>query len=154
MPQTTLLPALYNMPAAFRVAVEGTPKALRAILRDELYGIAREALRNAFRHARASRIETDITYGEQLLRLRIRDNGDGIDPGVLNQGERAGHWGLLGMRERAKRLGLRLEVWSGEGAGTEVEVSAPASIAYEGPSAHSGLRLFRGKAEPKPVRHG
>jgi signal transduction histidine kinase/ligand-binding sensor domain-containing protein len=141
-------------PAAFRVAVEGTPKALRPILRDEIYGIAREALRNAFRHARASRIETDITYGEQLLRLRIRDNGDGIDPGVLDQGERAGHWGLVGMRERAKRLGLRLEVWSREGAGTEVEVSARGSIAYEASSARSGFRMFRRKAEQNQVRSG
>ncbi len=135
-------------PAAFRVAVEGTPKALRPILRDEIYGIAREALRNAFRHARASRIETDITYGEQLLRLRIRDNGNGIDPGVIDQGGRTGHWGLVGMRERAERIGVRLDVWSREGTGTEVEVSAPASIAYEGSSARSGFRLFRGKAEP------
>ncbi len=141
-------------PAAFGVTVEGAPKTLRPILRDEIYGIAREALRNAFRHASASRIETDITYGEQLLRLRIRDNGIGIDPGVLDQGERAGHWGLVGMRERAKRLGVRLEVWSREGAGTEVEVSAPASIAYEGSSARSGFRLFRRKAEPDPVRNG
>ena len=141
-------------PPAFRVAVEGGPKALRPILRDEIYGIAREALRNAFRHARASRIETDITYGEQLLRLRIRDNGNGIDPRVLDQGERAGHWGLVGMRERAKRLGVRLEVWSREGAGTEVEVSAPASIAYEGSSARSGFRLSRRKAEANRVRRG
>jgi signal transduction histidine kinase/streptogramin lyase len=141
-------------PAAFRVAVEGTPKALRPILRDEIYGIAREALRNAFRHARASRIETDITYGEQLLRLRIRDNGNGIDPGVLDQGGRTGHWGLVGMRERAERIGVRLDVWSREGSGTEVEVSAPASIAYEGSSARSGFRLFRGKAEPNRVRSG
>ena len=141
-------------PAAFRVAVEGTPKALRPILRDEIYGIAREALRNAFRHARASRIETDITYGEHLLRLRIRDNGNGIDPSVLDQGERAGHWGLVGMRERAKRTGLRLEVWSREGAGTEVEVCARASIAYEASSARSGFRLFRRKAEQNPVRNG
>jgi signal transduction histidine kinase/ligand-binding sensor domain-containing protein len=141
-------------PEAFRVEVEGTPRALRPILRDEIYGIAREALRNAFRHAGASRIETDISYGKRLLRMRIRDNGNGIDPSVLDQGGRAGHWGLVGMRERAKSHGVRLEVWSREGAGTEVEVSAPASIAYEGSPARSGFRLFRGKAEPKQVRHG
>ena len=141
-------------PAEFRVAVEGTPKALRPILRDEIYGIAREALRNAFRHARASLIETDITYGERLLRLTIRDNGNGIDPSVLEQGGRADHWGLVGMRERAKRTGLRLEVWSREGAGTEVEVSARGSVAYEGASARSRLRLFGRKTESNPVRDG
>src|SRR5260370_42090962 len=99
--------------------MEGTPRPLHPVLRDEIYRIAREALRNAFRHSGASRIETDITYGERLLRLRIRDNGTGIDPNVLDQGGRAGHWGLVGMRERAKRIGVRLEVRGREGAGAE-----------------------------------
>lgn len=63
-----------------RVSVQGTPRDLHPILRDDVYRIAREALRNAFHHAQANRIEAEITYGERLLSLRIRDDGKGIDP--------------------------------------------------------------------------
>jgi signal transduction histidine kinase len=64
------------------------------------------------------------------LRLRIRDDGRGIDPDVLKAGGREGHWGLKGMRERAKSIGAHLEVWSRSGSGTEVELSVPAIRAY------------------------
>jgi ligand-binding sensor domain-containing protein/signal transduction histidine kinase len=131
--------------AAFRVLVEGTPRSLQPVLRDEIYRIAREALRNAFLHAQARRIEAEITYGEPLLRLRIRDDGCGIDPKVLGQGSRAGHWGLPGMHERAQRIGAQLNVWSRPGAGTEIELSIPGSIAYETFPARAGFRLFRKK---------
>jgi len=115
--------------AAFRLVVEGAPRNLHPILRDEIYRIAREAVRNAFRHAQASRIEAEISYGERQFRLRIRDDGRGIDPGVAEEG-RTGHYGLPGMRERAKRIGAELNVWSATGTGTEVELSIPGSIAY------------------------
>ena len=116
--------------AALRVVAEGKQRDLDPMLRDEVYRIAREALRNAFRHAEAHRIEAEITYGDSQFLLRIRDDGKGIDPKVLDQGSRAGHWGLPGMRERAKRFGGQVQVWSEHGAGTEVELSIPASIAY------------------------
>src|SRR5216684_2238784 len=115
--------------AMLRVSVEGTPRDLHPILRDDIYRIAREALRNAFRHAQASKIEADITYGERLLRLRIRDDGKGIDTKLLGAG-RDRHWGLPGMRERAEQIGARLEMWSEAGAGTEVELRIPGSVAY------------------------
>jgi ligand-binding sensor domain-containing protein/signal transduction histidine kinase len=133
--------------ATFRVLVEGTPQSLNPILRDEIYRIAREALRNAFLHAQARRIEAEITYSEPLLRLRIRDDGNGIDPQVLGQGSRAGHWGLPGMHERAQRIGAQLNVWSRPGAGTEVELSIPGSVAYETFAARRGFRFFRRKTE-------
>jgi signal transduction histidine kinase len=112
-----------------RVSVEGAPRELHPILRDDIYRIAREALRNAHRHAQARKIEAEITYGERLLRLRIRDDGKGIDPKLLDAG-RDGHWGLPGMRERAQQIGGQLEIWSQVGAGTEVELRIPGSIAY------------------------
>jgi signal transduction histidine kinase len=112
-----------------RVAVEGTPRELHPILRDDIYRIAREALVNACRHAQANKIEAEITYAERLLRLRIRDDGKGIDPTLLGAG-RDGHWGLPGMRERAEQIGARLDIWSEFGAGTEVELRVPGSIAY------------------------
>jgi signal transduction histidine kinase len=118
-----------NGSPTLRVSSEGAPRELHPILRDDVYRIAREALRNAFRHAQATKIEAEITYGERLLRLRIRDDGKGIDPKLLDAG-RDGHWGLPGMRERAEQIGARLDIWSEVGAGTEVELSIPGSVAY------------------------
>jgi signal transduction histidine kinase len=114
----------------FLVSIEGTPRDLHPILRDDIYRIAREALRNAFRHAEASKIEAEVAYSQRLLRLRIRDNGKGIDPKHLDAG-RDGHWGLPGMRERAQQIGGQLDLWSEAGAGTEVELRIPGVIAYE-----------------------
>jgi signal transduction histidine kinase len=113
-----------------RVLVEGKQRGLNPMLRDEIYRIAREALRNAFRHANAQKIEAEITYGHSEFLLHVRDDGNGIDPNVASQGARAGHWGVPGMRERAKTFGGKLEVWSEVGAGTEVELTVPAAIAY------------------------
>jgi len=138
-------------PATFRVSVEGTPRDLRPILRDDIYRIAREALQNAFRHAQASQIEADITYGDSLLRLRVRDDGKGIDPKHLQAG-RDGHWGLPGMRERAQQIGAEFEMWSEVGAGTEVELRIPGSIVYEKAGGRGGLRLFRKKKEGSDER--
>jgi signal transduction histidine kinase len=115
----------------FHVEVEGTPQSLHPILRDEVYRIAGEAMRNAFKHAQAERIEVEIRYDERQLRLRVRDDGKGIDAKYLNEDERPGHYGLRGMRERAKLLGGKLAVWSELAAGTEVELRIPASRAYE-----------------------
>ena len=65
-----------------------------------------------------------------------------MDPDVTNRGERIGHWGLGGMRERAERIGGELELWSEPGAGTEVELRIPASIVYESSAARNNFRLF------------
>ena len=112
-----------------RVSIEGAPRELQPIPRDDIYRIAQEALRNAFCHAKAGKIEADITYNDRLLRLRIRDDGSGIDARLLDTG-RDGHWGLQGMRERAEKIGAQLDIWSQTGAGTEVDLRVPGSIAY------------------------
>jgi signal transduction histidine kinase len=117
--------------AIFRVVVEGSPKAIRPVVRDEIYRIAREALRNAYGHAHARTIEAEIRYEEKLLRVRIRDDGTGIKETHLGETGRAGHYGLRGMRERAKLIGANLEVWSEKGAGTEIELRVPDRIAYK-----------------------
>jgi PAS domain S-box-containing protein len=116
---------------SFCVKVEGERQTLAPNLQDEVFRIGREALRNAFQHADARRIDAEILYDEGLLRLRIRDDGKGIAPKVLEEGGRAGHWGLIGIRERAKRLGAQLDFCSEPGAGTEVQLTVPASVAYE-----------------------
>ena len=117
-------------PSAFRVTVEGEPRDLQPILRDEIYRIAAEALRNGFRHAQARQIEVEIRYDNQQFRLRVRDDGKGIDPAVLSGQEPEGHFGLPGMRERGKLIGGKLVIWSEVGAGTEVELRIPAAAAY------------------------
>ena len=114
----------------FNVQVEGIPRNLHPILRDEVYRIAGEAMRNAFRHSDAKQIEVEIHYDERRVRVRVRDDGKGIDPKVLSDHGREGHYGLAGMRERAKLIGGKLTVWSELDSGTEVELSIPASRAY------------------------
>jgi len=116
---------------AFLVVVEGSRQPLAPLVQDEVYRIGREMLRNAFRHARARRIEAEIRYDNSMLRLRVRDDGKGIDSSVLKQGTPGAHWGLPGMHERAKRIGGRFTIWSESGAGTEAELTVPAGIAYE-----------------------
>jgi nitrate/nitrite-specific signal transduction histidine kinase len=114
----------------FRVVIDGQPRPLRPLLRDEVYRIGREALINAFRHARAKRIEIELTYSASRLRVLVRDDGCGIDPGILGEG-RDGHWGLSGIRERADRIGARLHLWSNPDAGTELELSLPSHVVFE-----------------------
>ena len=127
----------------FRVVVDGHPRSLNPALRDEAYRIGREAVLNAFRHSGAKLIEVELEYARDQFSLRVRDNGQGIDPAVLRDG-REGHWGLQGMRERAERLGARLTLWSGASAGTEVVLVVPRTIAYSAPQ---GRRSARGRKE-------
>ena len=133
---------------AFSLTVEGPPRDLNPVLQDELYRIGREILRNAFRHARAKKLEVEIRYEVQELRIRFRDDGIGIDPKVLNEGARAGLWGLPGVRERAKLAGARLDFWSEVGAGTEVQVVVPASVAYAKSPEARVFGLFRKRSAP------
>lgn len=128
----------------FRLVVEGDSRDLHPIVRDEIYRIAREALHNAFRHAEARQIETEIIYGARELRLRIRDDGKGIPSEVLKEG-RHGHYGLCGMRERAQQIGVKLDIWSQPGAGTEIELSVASAVAYRSPAGLSLRALFRKK---------
>ena len=116
-----------------RVEVQGVTRPLRPVVRDELFRIAGEALRNAFLHADAKRIELEIRYDKRRMSVHVRDDGKGIDRETLSRGARDGHFGLAGMRERAKLIGAKLAIWSAGGSGTEVELIIPASHAYAGP---------------------
>jgi len=114
----------------FRVTVVGRQEPLPPPVWHEIYRIGREALVNAFSHSRAKRIEFELEYAENDLRMRVRDNGCGIDPQVLRSG-RNGHWGLTGMRERATRIGGALNILSSATTGTEVQLSIPGRIAFQ-----------------------
>jgi signal transduction histidine kinase/ligand-binding sensor domain-containing protein len=115
---------------SYRILVNGPTRPLRPVIRDEVYRIGREALVNAFTHAKANTVEVEVDYTNRHLRVLLRDDGCGIDPEVLHLG-REGHWGLMGMRERAERIGASLKLRSGIGVGTEVELVVPSAIAYE-----------------------
>ena len=119
--------------AAYRVIVEGQPRSLNPIVRDEVYRIGREGLVNAFHHSGATRIELELEYGAKELSVFVRDDGRGIDPHVAAVGT-DGHWGLTGMRERARRIRGDLKIRSRVGAGTEVELRVPADVAFEPPA--------------------
>ena len=145
-----------DLPAAFRriqdefssaattvkTIVEGTTRELHPVVLEEAYFIGREALVNALTHSGAETIEVEISYDARQFRLRVRDNGRGIDPEILQKGSLTGHWGLPGMRERAGKIGAHLGMRSSP-AGTEIELAVPAATAYreralkpEGPSLH------------------
>jgi signal transduction histidine kinase/ligand-binding sensor domain-containing protein len=125
----------------YGLVVEGRPRRLTPAVRDEAYRIVREATRNAYRHAHAQHIETEITFGDADLSIRVRDDGVGIDPQILSRGRRPGHWGLPGMRERSEVLGGQINVWSDRNAGAEVELRIPAETAYSEPRRSSFSRL-------------
>lgn len=112
-----------------RLAVKGNPRPLDPLARDAVYQISREALANTFRHARAKHVEVDVEYSRDELTVRVRDDGRGIAPPIVDEG-RSGHFGLPGMRERAEQIGAVLRLWSREGAGTEVEIHVPAKTAF------------------------
>lgn len=128
---------------AFSVALVGSPKALDPFVRDEAYRIGREALANAFQHSGATKIEVEITYDRALVRLRVRDNGGGMDLQMLNGG-RPGHYGLSGMRERSQTMGGQLVIWSRPGAGTEIDLEIPAQAAYQNGFRGFGLHWIKG----------
>lgn len=135
----------------FRVVMEGLPRALHPVIRDEVYRIGRESLANAIRHSCASKIEVEVDYSASNLRVLVRDNGCGIDSQVLRAG-RDGHWGLPGMRERTEKMGAKLRLWSRASAGTEVELTVPGHIAYQSPASGRPRQWFT-RFNPLPGAH-
>jgi len=116
----------------FRILEFGRPQSIDPLIRDEIYSIGREALVNAFRHSQADKVEMEIRYARNSFQLIVRDDGRGIDSQVLTTGLQ-GHWGLLGMRERADKIEGTLKILSRTGAGTEVILSVPGRIAFQSP---------------------
>jgi signal transduction histidine kinase len=123
----------------FDVHVDGQRRPLCRDVAQEACFIAREALQNAFRHARAHQVALEVAYGEQAFELRVRDDGSGI-----REAARPGHWGLAGMRERAAAIGAQLDIGPGAGGGTVVALTVPAGQAYERPARRPWWRRVTG----------
>jgi signal transduction histidine kinase len=119
-----------GMPEQLSVSCKGKVRLLHAIVAEELYWIAREALSNARQHAGASLVEVEIAFARDHLRLYIRDNGVGVAPEVIARGAGPTHLGISGMLERAGLIGARFKMFSRAGAGVEIEVAVPAGAAY------------------------
>jgi signal transduction histidine kinase len=126
--------------ATFKTVVEGRVRELHPMVREECYWIGREAIVNALTHSHGRKVEVEITYDPRQFRLRVRDDGRGIDPKILEEGGRSDHWGLQGMRERAQKIGGQLKLWSRPETGTEVELIIPRASAYQ--TAHDKSKKF------------
>jgi len=122
---------LFQHSIEFSLSVEGSSREMHPIVRDEVYRIAYEAIRNACAHSEASRLRVELSYVGNLT-LCVRDNGKGIDPDVAAKGK-GGHFGLIGMYERASRVRGKLTLSSSAGIGTEVELVVPHKIAFQQP---------------------
>jgi signal transduction histidine kinase len=138
-------PLISDLPAAFRqiadhtshdrkmiveTVVEGTPRELQPLVLEEVFAIGREALINALSHSAGQHVEVEITYDARQFRLRVRDDGQGIDSAILENGGRDNHWGLNGMRERASKICAELTLCSRPDSGTEIELTVPSQTAY------------------------
>ncbi len=119
----------FKHPMELNLVVEGEGKAMHPIVRDEVYRIGYEAVRNAFTHSGGARVDVELSYVSDLV-LRVRDDGRGIDAGV-GQREKEGHFGMIGMHERAARIGAKLTI-STSPTGTELELRVPRSIVFQG----------------------
>jgi signal transduction histidine kinase len=124
---------------AVHVVTSGTPRRLKPLVHNEVFRIAGEALRNALRHAETPQVTVEIRYDSHQFRVRVRDEGKGIDQEAIRSEAREGHFGLHGMRERAEIIGGRLDVWSKAGEGTRVDLSIPGAAAYIAFSGRSSI---------------
>jgi len=122
----------------FRVLVEGRPRPVHPIIRDEVYSIGRAVLINAFHNPDARSIEVNIEYKNKHLRIIFRCDGCTIDPKVsVHQG------GLSGMRERAEGIGARLRLRSHAQKGNEVELLVPGNVAFQDKPSNGVQRRIR-----------
>ena len=129
-----------------RVGVEGPQREIYPAIADELLRMTDEALFNVSRHAHARKVSITITYGVEALVLRIIDDGIGIAPEIVAQGGVAGHFGLVGMRERAKKIAGRLAITPDPAGGTLVEIKVGAEIAYADRPRRTWLAWWRWSA--------
>jgi signal transduction histidine kinase len=124
----------------FQLTMEGNSRKIRSVLHEDILMIAREAIVNSSRHANATTIECVIQFAPRYFLFVCTDNGCGIPEEVLENRGKQGHWGLVGMEERARNIGGVLRISRGEAGGTQVELKLRATIAY---AVNGRFNLFR-----------
>jgi DNA-binding NarL/FixJ family response regulator/anti-sigma regulatory factor (Ser/Thr protein kinase) len=124
----------FGVPVEYRMA--GRPFDLDQSTAHELLMVVREALHNAIRHGQPGEVQVGIAFGKNEFRVRVRDDGRGFDPAMVSASSN-GHYGLVGMRERVKRIGGTLALKSQAGAGTELTLCVPQGIGDRGRKAAS-----------------
>jgi hypothetical protein len=129
---------------AVAFSVVGDAREMHPIVRDEVYRIGYEAIRNACTHSGASQLEVELRYAHNLA-LRVSDNGIGIDPAIADRGK-DGHFGLQRMRERAARIGGNLTLGSSSNSGTEIRLLVPGDIVFRKRRQFTGHCLQRSKS--------
>jgi len=139
---------------SLHVTVAGRPRPLMPTVHEELQRIGREAILNAWRHGQARRIEVTLTFARDFFKLSVRDDGKGIDLPLAQSASVAGHWGLAGMRERAQRMGARLELHTSLPGGVEVTVVLGARAAYEPAGRSAWVRRLRALRRPRQSSTG
>ena len=142
----------YGPGTTFKTVIEGSIRELDPMIREETYAIGREAIINALTHSGGLNVEVELGYDSRHFHVRVRDDGRGIEPGILEKGGRKDHWGMRGMRERASKIGGRVTLWSRAGTGTEVEFSIPAATAYRSRGARSKMSWFRRSSSAESER--
>ena len=133
----------FDPPIPVRILVEGKPTLLHPLVAAEITRIVREALFNIAHHARASSADIAIGFEARYLAIRIRDDGVGIPADVLARGHKDGHFGMIGMRERAAKIGGSITISSTPGEGSEVVLSLPAELAFARQRPRRRVRLPR-----------
>ena len=111
-----------------KFSVLGDAREMHPVVRDEVYRIGYEAIRNACLHSSATQLAIELRYSRELT-LRVSDNGIGIDPSITDKGK-DGHFGLQGMRERADRVGGKLTLLTST-SGTEIKLVVPGGIIFQ-----------------------
>ena len=109
-------------------SVTGDAREMHPVVRDEVYRIGYEAIRNACTHSGAERLAITLEYAHDLT-LLISDNGVGIDSEIIEQGK-DGHFGLRGMKERADRIDSKLTLSSSSDSGTTITLVVPGRLAF------------------------
>jgi len=115
------------------IVLAARPPATASLLpavASEAFHIAQEAMLNALQHGQLTALQVDLACDRAGLTLTVADDGGGIDGALLAAGGRAGHWGLTGMRERARTVGGKVSIDSRPGLGTVVTLHVPRRAAY------------------------
>jgi signal transduction histidine kinase len=113
-----------GLPVRISVCVEGSPRRLSGAAESHLLRIVQESLSNAIKHGRAEEVTVALSFAADRVTLVIRDNGVGFDASGATSLD-AGHFGLLGLRQRAEKMRAALHIDSQPGRGTEVRVEVP-----------------------------